>query len=415
MGNQSPYLIFALSSVLFAPPALSLQRSRILTIRTKTGSRLYDSPSLLPTPEASIEVLSKMLAAGGGFVNLVTKGGKAKEQFLELFSRELSETIPSFSLSLTADKRPYIQRTDLERSLVKFRDRKSTKGEIYLVVVGPKGAGKSALVAHVFEGRPGTVVVDINQNSSPQSIVADILLSCSVRVGDKELSTKQLREPLVKAMAKKGSPVTIILEMNRGNGDLSTLGAVRSATKDLAQHANVIVVLSEANGALEFDCNREPRQRVIWVDGFTNEEALSYAKENDIPLSEDDLQRFFDEVGTLPVQIDKLHDCFVDEGMSLEDIICAEVKRARVALVAFPFKKILIALKKSPDGVNVEDFDGVEERGVLLCSPTHVARYMEDNALKYHLPSSEYRLMTNAHKTALRSYEPPQITNATIL
>ena len=200
--------------------------------------------------------------------------------------------------------------------------------------------------------------------------------------------------------------MNIIMEMDRGNADASTLGAVRSAAKTLAQYATVIVVLSESNGALEFDVNREPRLRIIWVDAMTNAEALCYAKTMNIALSEEELQRFFDKVGTLPIQINNLQDFLEDESMSLDEIIDEEVDNAACGLAAFPLQKILVALKKSPDGVKATVFKGIKDEGVLLSDPMLVASFMRNNVIKYHFPSKEYRLMTNALKTALLDYEP---------
>ena len=139
---------------------------------------------------------------------------------------------------------------------------------------------------------------------------------------------------------------------------------------------------------------------------MTNAEALSYAKTNKIDLSEEELQRFFDKVGTLPIQINSMRDFLEDEDMSLDEIIDEEVDSALTGLAAFPLQKILVELKKSPDGVKATIFKGIKEEGILLSDPMLVVSFMRNNVIKYHFPSREYQLMTNAYKTALLDYEP---------
>jgi hypothetical protein len=80
------------------------------------------------------------------------------------------------------------------------------------------------------------------------------------------------------------------------------------------------------------------------VDAMTDAEALSYARQISISLSDDELRRFFDTVGTLPVQINNLL-YYLDNGMSLNEIIESEIDHARKDLVRFPLTKLLLALK----------------------------------------------------------------------
>lgn len=356
--------------------------------------------------QPTLEQITLLIKTAEGVTKLVKSGGKALERFNLFLANQLASAKPEFGVYIT-DTNPYCTRQDLEKSLELVRAHVDTVDGTYFIVTGPKGAGKSTSVAQMFSS-PGTVVVTISQNSSPDSIVDSILGACNI-VGDaKGLGVEQLKQPLIDAKNKKGSPLTIVIEMDRGGADSSTLSAIKSASKSLAKYATVIIVLSETNGALEFGINREKREVIIWVDGLTNNEALGYARSSGLTtsiLSDDQLIYFFNAVGTLPLDIRNLKRDL--SFMSFEDIVSAAVLTARRSLRGFALKKILKKLKESPDGVAAEDFDGVKEEGVLLASPELVAPYME-NVIMYHFPSGEYRLISNAFKTALAEYQPMQ-------
>jgi hypothetical protein len=89
-------------------------------------------------------------------------------------------------------------------------------------------------------------------------------------------------------------------------------------------------------------------------------------------------------------------------GRTAADYIETALRAAARELVGFKHKPILKALKKSPDGVCIESFDGVEHKGVDLAQPKEVAVAMKaQQAIVYHIPSGEYRLASRAHRTAL--------------
>jgi tripartite-type tricarboxylate transporter receptor subunit TctC len=68
-------------------------------------------------------------------------------------------------------------------------------------------------------------------------------------------------------------------------------------------------------------------------------------------------------------------------------------------------RPIITALKKSPEGVSIELFDGVEHKGVLLSSPKLVAPAMKiTNAIIFDFETGQYKLFSKAHQTALKTY-----------
>jgi hypothetical protein len=112
------------------------------------------------------------------------------------------------------------------------------------------------------------------------------------------------------------------------------------------------------------------------------------------------LEYFFKEVGTFPLPLFLLRRdlCL---GGSVRETIKKEVKHAESHLRAFKLKSILKQCKSlNSSGVKVEEFGESIEHNVLLSSPVEVAKYM-GKVLMYHVPSGEYRLVSNAYKTAL--------------
>ncbi|MFN9982369.1 MAG: hypothetical protein ACK53Y_20750, partial [bacterium] len=76
-------------------------------------------------------------------------------------------------------------------------------------------------------------------------------------------------------------------------------------------------------------------------------------------------------------------------------------------LVAFPHQAILKALKEHPEGVPPKYFKKQKSEGVDLSEPKAVGVAMKrSNVIVYRIEDGLYHLMSTAHKTALRSYDP---------
>ena len=408
MVRSHIFPIAALGALMIPPPLVALLPVRPLAALATSHTKRYCLPSspTAPTPQESLAAIQSLITEKGGFLYAFNGRGEARDRLNDFLGIELSQVKPRFFQSFIYAENTYVPREDLEKKLQKVRDCDETDGEFFFRVAGPEGAGKSAIIAHMFGGRPGAIAVEITEDSSMESIVASILGKCGISTDEMQLQVSHLMDPLLKAWKTRGAPVKIIMEMNVREAHRSLLGAVRYTAKKLAHFATVVIVTSGSNGGADFGAfYQEPRLKTVWVDAMTNAEALSYARKINVPLSEAELTRFFDTVGTLPAQINELLFRSVEMGMSLDEIIHAEVIDATVGFNYFPFKKILASLKESPDGVKVRKFSGVKENGILLSDPELVAPFLKENVVLFHFPSHEYRLMTNAHKTAMRDYE----------
>lgn len=188
--------------------------------------------------------------------------------------------------------------------------------------------------------------------------------------------------------------------------------SVRSSAKALAPYVHCFVVLSEANAVLEFGKDRD-RERYMLVGDFTEEQAVDFLKKlgSKLDLSLDDrhrangkqLRQVFDKVGSRPAALLAMHRSFETP----EEYVEGQLADAELDLVVFPHKAILKALKEHPEGVGPEFFNKHEDKGVDLSDPRAVAVAMKrSNAILYDMEERRYKLMSKAHATALRGYEP---------
>lgn len=114
------------------------------------------------------------------------------------------------------------------------------------------------------------------------------------------------------------------------------------------------------------------------------------------------------QIGTLPLDI-RRYVTSLKDGETIESILDVSFTESTADLGGFKHKKIIEALKKSPDGVKTKMFDGDVDDGVLLSQPKEVAVAMKmQEAILYHLPSREYRFSSKAHRTAGLYYSVTQ-------
>jgi hypothetical protein len=299
----------------------------------------------------------------------------------------------------------YTSRPLLESKILKVYESRRNASDSYTVIVGPKGAGKTSAVAHVLSKKPGVRHVDVSEADTEKTILLKLL-----KIKDAALDVfvgLSVLQPFLVHIAERfdGRRITIVLEVERGSKSDEILHMVKSTAKKLALAANVIIILSEANAVLAFGGDR--RQKFIWVEGMTHEEAMSYARKVFPTVTDDDLEFFFDRVGTLPLDIRDFCEA-MESGENAADYIETTLRAAEEDLAGFTHQPILKALKSSPDGVKTYKFRGVKYEGVNLANKKEVAAAMKSSeAIVYHFPSKEYRLASRAHRTVLvEEYDP---------
>jgi hypothetical protein len=169
-------------------------------------------------------------------------------------------------------------------------------GQDYIVVVGPRGAGKSRVVDAVVANRPGVLPVDLGES---QSVVEAIFSSLGENlVSDFPERSANVLKDLFKRVAERyrsqhpadarlGADARRRSAQRQGwTGD----GLQRRDGRQEPQHTDkrwcrVILVLSDADAAFGLPSDGF-RQTLVWVDDFTIDEA----------------NQFFDNVGCLPLR-----------------------------------------------------------------------------------------------------------------
>ena len=300
--------------------------------------------------------------------------------------------------------------------------------DYYSILYGPKGAGKSELMNHVASDPTHKAVVFLNvfttdTKSQILDKVMDGLLNKKIvgTTGYQECiealrlnATRviQLSQDDAEKLAEYTPIVIFDVEIGVGDDQQQGVAAVRSTAKALAPYVHCFVVLSEANAVLEFGKDRD-REEYMLVGDFTEEQAVDFLKKlgSELDLSLDDrhrangkqLRQVFDKVGSRPAALLAMHRSFETP----EEYVEGQLADAELDLVVFPHKAILKALKEHPEGVEPEFFKNHKDERVDLSDPRAVAVAMKrSNAILYDMEEGRYKLMSKAHATALRGYEP---------
>ena len=318
-------------------------------------------------------------------------------------SFSLAKARPKFSEKVGPSS-DYVSRPSIEKKVLDVFEKKSLQSGTYFVMYGPKGAGKSSLVARVLGDKTGVAKISISQGDTTSSILAKICKMCgqsSMESSDLDDFSAVLRDACEQ---REGHPLTVVFEVERGSSSPEVLSLVKHVAKSFALNANVLIVLSEANAVLGF--GDDQRQKFIWVNEMSRAEAEEFVKKRVPSISTEDFNRFVESIGTLPLSLTMLCDALLAD-QKVDVFIRSALEYAKKDLVAFLHKPILTALKKSPEGVSVELFGGVEHKGVPLSAPKDVAVAMKKvNVILYNFETKQYQLFSTAHKTALKTYDP---------
>lgn len=343
---------------------------------------------------------------GGMFLAAIAAFNKDTNRWIESLFKSLINSLatsrPIFqSASQQAD---YISRPALEGKILAVYEKVNLKGGYYTIVYGVKGAGKSTLVQAVLEDKTGVVVVRVAEGDTREKVIASIYHSCK-KIRLDSSSSKEITDAMLAATKERGGrPVTVVFEVESASSSDVVMNVVKHIAKEFAEAANVLLVLSEANAVLGF--GEDPRQKFIFVDEMTREEARQYVEKRNPKISSDDFNKFADKCGTRPMSLEDF--CWaVCDGQTVDEHIGKVLDSARLDLVAFIHTPILAALKKTPGGVRPDIFKGVKDNGALLSSPKDVAPGMKKvGAIMFDFEAREYKLFSKAHQTALETYDP---------
>ncbi len=308
--------------------------------------------------------------------------------------------------------RHFVHRPNIEEKIKNVLTGTDLSCGAYTIVYGPKGIGKTELVDHTAIRMKGVVKVNVYSEKEKKEVIQAVIKNL---VGEKEGNSNFYNlnvTALIEAATKCSVIPTIIFDVSHPD----YCDAVRSVSKDLAPYCRCIIVLSEPNAVLKF--GRDMRERFIYVDEMEREEAKQllgkYDEKNkelkggQVPtLTEAEMDYVFTTIGTSPLCLIHLANS-VSSNYSVYDYVANFLQHAKQDLVSFPHKQILKALKDHPEGVAPKYFKNQENQGIDLSNPQEVGIAMKSsNAIVYRRERIKYMLLSTAHRTALKSYKPP--------
>jgi energy-coupling factor transporter ATP-binding protein EcfA2 len=305
---------------------------------------------------------------------------------------------------------------------------KTPQRNVYTVVYGAKGAGKSTLVDACASKRSGVVKVAVTQAQSRDEVITTINEAI---LGDHKVKAdcKLTEVALLKAIKSCNPRPTVIFDVEQGGSPDQILGlaAVRSLAKLFAQECAVLIVLSQPNAVFHFGSDRD-RENFIFVNEMSANE-VSELFQNQMQLNAHDgtsldgraftpaeIAHIVNTVGGLPAKIEKLLFKVTlaqnHRRIPLQQALDEIVDEAWTDLSDFPYQSLLKALKAHPDGVSAKSLVDTIEANAQLWVASDVAAVMKcSNAVVYRHELKRYELMSTAHKTALKMFTPRPLSN----
>jgi ATP/maltotriose-dependent transcriptional regulator MalT len=134
---------------------------------------------------------------------------------LEDLKLTMGDMRPKF-LELVGPKSKYVDRPVLEAEILRFSmSRLNDKIGVYIVLVGPKGAGKSTILAKVLEEKKGVINILVSQADTPEMFLRRLLLSCGKIVEEEALVGLEVLIPILRSVAEKRNdlPITFTIEV----------------------------------------------------------------------------------------------------------------------------------------------------------------------------------------------------------
>jgi small-conductance mechanosensitive channel len=151
------------------------------------------------------------------------------------------------------------------------------------------------------------------------------------------------------------------------------------------------------------------RVKFVFVYEMSVEEAKELLRNEGAEFTEDELKYIFDNVGTNSAMLQMLVVDVYKHKIPLKECVELILSEACKDFQNFKLDPILLALKEHPEGIETKYFKGQEFKGVDLKSSSEVVKAtFGSNAIlcRFDTKTKMYQVMSTAHKTALKTYDP---------
>jgi hypothetical protein len=183
-------------------------------------------------------------------------------------------------------KSPYVQRQKLKESLEKdgLDMQIFTRGQYYptLLVCGPRGAGKSTIVAEILQGKKPVIHVTLSEDKSVDELVSEIMYRMGIRVLPPGVTNKGILESVFNELQKEGNVPILLIEVNAqySSSALQELLVKLKTWGNDKRYIQSVVVLSSSRAALTLSIGLdELRVRCLFVPDLNKLEVNNFVKQ----------------------------------------------------------------------------------------------------------------------------------------
>jgi len=282
----------------------------------------------------------------------------------------------------------------------------------FVVVVGPRGCGKSSAVRAACVNQKGVSRVLVSTLQDIDHLSTLILEGFGIH----DTPIKETDLVMILKKAAKDQPdgwmPTIIVEVDRNVGPMvaHAAGKILKRLSCDEKCCAAFLVLSDAENEHDLASDRD-RQEFIWIDDFTEDEANEFFDKRKYLMGETNTEkrnRYFRTIGTRPRNLENL----VDAGeANFEKYLRENADFAAHQLDSFlidpagikdgfEFEKLVKALLTKPlhTGIRV-----LTLRKSRVCISQDTAKFFKKyHAVLYHSPTGSYRFNSAAHFEAAK-------------
>eukprot|EP01031_Cornospumella_fuschlensis_P024843 gene24843-30019_t len=310
-----------------------------------------------------------------------------------------------------ANAAKYISRPSLESKLRCWLTNEASLGE-HCIVYGPRGCGKSELVAHVASELPGAaVLVPITKPFEYFSSSACAIHTLSAFLNTKKIYFRNEEKAVIDAVKNAREPPTIVFDVSAEVTCTTTLGALSGMVRSVSPYCRCVLIISDPSQVMnEFGKKDLEKEHYIYVGEMARDEATNLLQRLTSALTAEDMQNVFDTVGTSPTTVKRLVSHLSDEpsSVSVKEFVANMLAQAREDLTTFPHAVLRDCLTASPSGVGMADLRaavGQSEKKRGYISHLDIPTSLTDGGrcVIFRNELQRFELASTAHREALKT------------